>query len=284
MELLQLAVVWDVDPVLVHLGSLSIRYYGLCWAVGILLGYWLLNVFAKQEGIPTRVIDKMALYSVLGVIIGARLGHCYFYEPSYFLPRPLEVLKIWDGGLSSHGGIIGVLIGMWILCRQEKVSMLWVMDHVAIPVALIATFIRLGNLFNSEIYGYATTLPWGFVFALNHETLSRHPTQLYEALSYFVGFLVMLAVYFKQPAIRQKRGLIFSILMVYMFIMRFLIEFIKEDQEAFEADMTLNMGQWLSVPFLIVGVFLLVWAIRRPAEPTIDWNRYSSRPKRPKKR
>lgn len=280
---LPLAILWDVEPELVHLGPLSVRYYGLCWAVGILLGYWLLNVFAKREGIPTRVVDKMALYSVLGVIIGARLGHCYFYEPAYFLAHPLEVLKIWDGGLSSHGGIIGVLIGMWVLCHQEKVSMLWVMDHVAIPVALIATFIRLGNLFNSEIYGHATALPWGFIFVRNGETLPKHPTQIYEALSYFLGFAVMLLVYFRIPGVRQKRGLIFSALMVYMFAMRFLIEFIKEDQEAFEAGMVLNMGQWLSVPFFLVGVWLLARAIRRPPEPVIDWHRYAGRPKRTKK-
>lgn len=280
---LPLAILWDVEPELVHLGPLSVRYYGLCWAVGILLGYWLLNVFAKREGIPTRVVDKMALYSVLGVIIGARLGHCYFYEPAYFLAHPLEVLKIWDGGLSSHGGIIGVLIGMWVLCHQEKVSMLWVMDHVAIPVALIATFIRLGNLFNSEIYGHATALPWGFIFARNGETLPKHPTQIYEALSYFLGFVVMLLVYFRIPGVRQKRGLIFSALMVYMFAMRFLIEFIKEDQEAFESGMVLNMGQWLSVPFFLVGVWLLARAIRRPPEPAIDWHRYAGRPKRTKK-
>lgn len=280
---LPLAILWDVEPELVHLGPLSVRYYGLCWAVGILLGYWLLNVFAKREGIPTRVVDKMALYSVLGVIIGARLGHCYFYEPAYFLAHPLEVLKIWDGGLSSHGGIIGVLIGMWVLCHQEKVSMLWVMDHVAIPVALIATFIRLGNLFNSEIYGHATALPWGFIFVRNGETLPKHPTQIYEALSYFLGFAVMLLVYFRIPGVRQKRGLIFSALMVYMFAMRFLIEFIKEDQEAFEAGMVLNMGQWLSVPFFLVGVWLLARAIRRPPEPAIDWHRYAGRPKRTKK-
>ena len=272
-----------MEPELVHLGPLSVRYYGLCWAVGILLGYWLLNVFAKREGIPTRVVDKMALYSVLGVIIGARLGHCYFYEPAYFLAHPLEVLKIWDGGLSSHGGIIGVLIGMWVLCHQEKVSMLWVMDHVAIPVALIATFIRLGNLFNSEIYGHATALPWGFIFVRNGETLPKHPTQIYEALSYFLGFAVMLLVYFRIPGVRQKRGLIFSALMVYMFAMRFLIEFIKEDQEAFESGMVLNMGQWLSVPFFLVGVWLLARAIRRPPEPAIDWHRYAGRPKRTKK-
>ncbi len=280
---LPLAILWDVEPELVHLGPLSVRYYGLCWAVGILLGYWLLNVFAKREGIPTRVVDKMALYSVLGVIIGARLGHCYFYEPAYFLAHPLEVLKIWDGGLSSHGGIIGVLIGMWVLCHQEKVSMLWVMDHVAIPVALIATFIRLGNLFNSEIYGHATALPWGFIFVRNGETLPKHPTQIYEALSYFLGFAVMLLVYFRIPGVRQKRGLIFSALMVYMFAMRFLIEFIKEDQEAFESGMVLNMGQWLSVPFFLVGVWLLARAIRRPPEPAIDWHRYAGRPKRTKK-
>lgn len=280
---LPLAILWDVEPELVHLGPLSVRYYGLCWAVGILLGYWLLNVFAKREGIPTRVVDKMALYSVLGVIIGARLGHCYFYEPAYFLAHPLEVLKIWDGGLSSHGGIIGVLIGMWVLCHQEKVSMLWVMDHVAIPVALIATFIRLGNLFNSEIYGHATALPWGFIFVRNGETLPKHPTQIYEALSYFLGFAVMLLVYFRIPGVRQKRGLIFSALMVYMFAMRFLIEFIKEDQEAFESGMVLNMGQWLSVPFFLVGVWLLARAIHRPPEPAIDWHRYAGRPKRTKK-
>lgn len=271
------AIVWDVDPVIFSIGSVSVRYYGLCWALGILLGYWLLGRLAKREGVPEVVVDKMALWSVVGVFIGARLGHCFVYEPAYYFAHPLEVFKVWEGGLASHGGIVGVLIAMYLVARKEKLSMLWVMDHVTIPIALIATFIRIGNLMNSEIYGIETSLPWGMIFVRNGEVEPKHPTQIYEALSYFSVFLFLLILYFKWGDFKRKRGLPLSLAMVTMFTARVLIEEIKNVQSPFEEGWALNLGQIQSIPFLIVGVVLLVWAIRRPPEELPRWDRNGKR-------
>lgn len=271
------AIVWEVDPTIFSVGSLSIRYYGLCWAVGILLGYWLLGNLAKREGVPEAVVDRMALGSVIGVFIGARLGHCFVYDPAYYFAHPLEVFKVWEGGLASHGGIVGVLIAMYLVARKEKLSMLWVMDHVTIPIALIATFIRIGNLMNSEIYGVETSLPWGMIFARNGEVLPKHPTQIYEALSYFTVFLVLLTLYFKWDNFKRKRGLPFSLAMVAMFTARVLIEEIKNVQSPFEEGWALNLGQIQSFPFLAVGIGLLIWAIRRRPEELPRWDRNGKR-------
>lgn len=262
------SITWNVDPSIFTLGGFQLRYYSLLWTLGIVLGYFILLRFAKTEGVPERVMDRLALYSVIGVIIGARLGHCFVYEPLYYLQHPLEVLQVWKGGLASHGGGVGVMIGMYIASRQERVSMLWVMDRVVIPIALIASFIRWGNLFNSEIYGHATTLPWGFVFARNGETEAMHPTQIYEALSYFTVFVGLMWAYFRRPVVRAKRGLIFSIFLITMFTARILIEFIKHAQESFEKGWLLNLGQLQSLPFLLFGIGLFVWGVRRaPVTP-----------------
>ena len=240
-------IVWDINPIIASWGELSLRYYNLLWALGLLLGYWLLLRFARAEGTPVRVMDRVALYASVGVILGARLGHCLFYDPLYYLANPLEVLEVWKGGLASHGGAIGVLIGIFLACRKERIPMLWVLDRLVIPIALIAAMIRMGNLMNSEIYG--------------------HPTQMYEALTYLVVFAALMLLYYRRPALRARRGLIFAIFLVVMFAARILIEFLKEVQSSFEEGWCLDMGQLLSLPFLCYGVGLLVWALRRgPAE------------------
>ncbi len=258
---------WNVDPIMLTLGPFQLRYYSLLWASGLILGYFLLLRFARTESLPERVMDRLALYCTVGVIIGARLGHCYVYEPAYYFAHPLEVLQVWKGGLASHGGIVGVLIGMYIASRQEKVTMLWVMDRVSIPIAMIASFIRLGNLMNSEIYGLYTDLPWGFIFERRGEVLASHPTQIYESLSYFAVFILLLTLYYRWPKIRQKQGLIFGLAMVIMFAARILIEFIKNNQEVFEDGWPLNLGQLQSLPFWFFGVGLVVYAIRREPVP-----------------
>lgn len=258
-------ITWDVSPEIVHFGKLSIRYYGLFWSLGLLLGYHFLHRFARNEGFSPSIADRVALAAAIGVLIGARLGHCLIYDPIYYLSHPIELFYFWEGGLASHGGGVGVLIALWILARQLRVPMLWIMDRIAIPIALIATLIRLGNLMNSEIYGVATTRPWGFIFTRMGETLPHHPTQIYEAACYLFVFVLLLFLYYKRPIVREYRGLLFSIFLILMFTARFMVEFVKEPQSVYEQGMILNMGQLLSIPFWLYGIYLLVREWKRGA-------------------
>ena len=197
-------------------------------------------------------------------ILGARLGHVFFYGWDYYSQHPGEILKVWHGGLASHGGALGIFIALLIHSSQvTKRNVFWTIDRVVVPTALVSAFIRLGNLMNSEIYGVQTTLPWGFIFERNDEVVPKHPTQIYESLAYFLTFAVLMHLYWRTRA-RFKQGLLTGVLFIMVFTARFFIEFIKEDQESFEAAMTLNMGQWLSIPFILAGIFLVVRALRKP--------------------
>lgn len=256
-------VTWNVAPEIFQFGKLGVRYYGLFWSLGLLLGYYLLHYFARKEQIPAAVPDRIALYAAIGVLIGARLGHCLVYDPIYYLSRPIELFYFWEGGLASHGGGVGVLLALWLLSRQLRIPMLWIMDRIAIPIALIASMIRWGNLMNSEIYGVETTRPWGFIFVRMGETLPHHPTQIYEALSYFAVFILLIVLYHKRTDFREYRGLFFAIFLLLMFTARFVIEFVKEPQSSYEIGMPLNMGQILSIPFWLFGCYLLVHTLRR---------------------
>ncbi len=253
---------WNISPAIVEFGNFEIRYYGLFFALGFLISYYIVQNFYKREGLPVEEVDKLTLYVLLGAILGARLGHVFFYEPDYYLAHPGEILKVWHGGLASHGGTIGILIALIFYFRKFKRSYLWTLDRIAVPTALTATLIRLGNLMNSEIYGHETSLPWGFVFERNGETVPKHPTQIYEALSYLVIFLILWVIYRKKGK-ETPHGLIVGIFLVAVFGMRFFIEFIKNDQVAFEAGMLLNMGQWLSIPMVLAGAFLWFRALKK---------------------
>jgi len=233
------------------------------------------------------MMDQLLIYIAVGTVIGARLGHCLFYEPDYFLQNPLEILKIWKGGLASHGAAIGILLSLWLYVRKYKLSFLWMIDRIVIVVALGGAFIRLGNLFNSEIYGRPTQLPWGFEFVRDKlydsntgellPTVARHPTQLYEALSYILIFVVLF-VFYRKRHLKVRDGFIFGVFMILLFLARFFIEFVKNDQVAFESGMQFNMGQWLSLPFILAGVVMILL--------TRHWPRYFSQepiPKAPKK-
>ncbi|MGD9976515.1 MAG: prolipoprotein diacylglyceryl transferase [Bacteroidales bacterium] len=254
---------WNVNPEIFSLGPLSVRYYGLMWALAFYFGYVVFNKFIKREGLPDGFLDSLTVYMVVGTVIGARLGHCLFYEPNYYLSHPLEILKIWHGGLASHGAALGILVTLFLFSRKHKVPMIYVVDRVVITVALGGALIRLGNLMNSEIYGVTTTLPWGFIFERNHEIFPKHPTQLYEALSYFLIFAVLYSIYIKNNG-KTRTGFIFGVFLVTLFAARFLIEYVKEPQVEFEKTMALNMGQWLSVPFIIAGVFFIVYSYVNP--------------------
>lgn len=265
---------WGIDPRIVSFGALEIRYYGLMWCLGLILGYILMQRFARKEGFPPLLVDSLALWGALAGIVGARLGHCLFYDYAYYSAHPGRIFAIWEGGLASHGGAIGVMIMVLLLVRYYKLDALWVFDRLVIPVALLAVLIRLGNFFNSEIYGIPTTLPWGTIFIRNGEVEPKHPTQLYEALIYLGVFFSLWALYAKRENLRKGRGWLFSLFLLGVFVSRFLLEFIKEDQSAFEANMRLNMGQWLSVPFILLGLVLLMYAWRKGSQPEPNFERF----------
>lgn len=254
---------WDVNPVIFKFSSLQIRWYGLLFAMAFYLGYLVLETIVfKREGLPIGLLDRLATYVVLGTVIGARLGHVLFYEPASYLEDPISILYIWQGGLASHGAAIGILLALWLFVRHSGKTYLWTLDRVVIVVALGGCLIRMGNLMNSEIYGHYTSLPWGFIFARDGETEGRHPTQIYEALSYLILFFALISYYIRNYK-TMKEGFIFGVFLIVLFGVRFLIEFVKEPQVNFEQNMTLNMGQWLSIPFILAGVFLLYYVNRK---------------------
>ncbi len=260
---------WNVDPEIFWItDSFPLKYYGLFWITGLILAYLIVQRIYKKEGVPLENLEQLTMYIFIGAILGARLGHCLFYDPDYFLSRPLEILlpiKEVNGaykfigfqGLASHGGTIGVIIGISMYWRKTKTNMLWVLDRVAIGAGITAAFIRLGNLMNSEIYGKPTDGSWGFVFERD-DMIPRHPTQLYEAISYLLIFGLLYFLY-QSKKIENRPGLFVGIFLILLFTARFVIEFFKENQVAFEDGMSLNMGQWLSVPFVIAGLLLVLW-------------------------
>ncbi len=251
------SIVWDVDPVIFSIGGISIRWYGLLWALGIWLTLIVVQKIFKHERLSEKWLDKLFTYTVVGAIVGARLGHCLFYDFSYYIAHPIEIMYIWQGGLASHGGAIGILIAIYLYDKKvSKKGMLWVLDRLVIGVALAGASIRLGNLMNSEIYGTATSLPWGFIFVRNGETEAMHPTQIYEILYCLVTFAVVWWMYWKKNY-QLQQGKIFGAFLIGIFGTRFLLEFIKLDQESFEASMLINMGQILSIPFIIFGIWFL---------------------------
>ncbi|MCF8362055.1 MAG: prolipoprotein diacylglyceryl transferase [Prolixibacteraceae bacterium] len=251
---------WDVNPELFSLGPLSVRWYGLMFAISFILGYNIVEKMFKHEKENLKWLDSLLMYIVIGTILGARLGHVFFYGWEYYSQHPAEILMVWKGGLASHGGAIGVFTALLIHSKLiTKKNVLWTVDRVVVPTALAAMFIRLGNLFNSEIYGVQTSLPWGFIFERNGETVAKHPTQLYEAGAYLITFLLLRKLYWKTD-IKSKTGMLTGIFFVMVFAARFFIEFVKENQEAFEANMSLNMGQWLSIPFVMIGLGLILLA------------------------
>lgn len=254
---------WNVSPEIFSIGPLHVRWYGLMFAIGFLFGYQHVEKMFKHENLELKWLESLFIYIVVATILGARLGHVLFYGWDYYSQHPIEILYVWQGGLASHGGTLGILIALALWSKRvSKRNILWVLDRVVVPTALVAALIRFGNLMNSEIYGHQTNLPWGFIFERNHETVAKHPTQIYESLSYLTTFGVMLYMYWKTKA-KDYQGLIFGVFITMIFGARFFIEFIKEEQEAFERGMALNMGQLLSIPFVVAGIILIVLAMKK---------------------
>jgi phosphatidylglycerol---prolipoprotein diacylglyceryl transferase len=264
---------WNPDPEIVNIFGISIRYYGLLFVGGLILCIYILGWIFKREKIPSENLEKLSIYGMIGILAGARLGHCLFYEPSYYLSHPLEMILpitflpeggikfIGYQGLASHGGVLGLLIALYFYSRKTKHSMIDTLDLIAVVAGLSFGFIRLGNFMNSEIIGLPTTKPWGVIFE-RVDYLPRHPAQLYEAISYFIIFAFMMILY-KKMRDRLKNGFFFGLATVLFFTARFMIEFVKENQVGFEDRMSLNMGQLLSLPYIAVGIGFIIYGLMK---------------------
>jgi phosphatidylglycerol---prolipoprotein diacylglyceryl transferase len=255
---------WAFDPILFSLGPLTVRWYGLLFVGAFFVGQWLLGRMFKSEGVPREQAERLMMYALLGAVIGARLVHCLFYEPEYYLSHPLAILRIWEGGLASHGGTLGMLAALWFAARtaQPRLPFLWLIDRVSIPAALGAMFVRAANFLNSEIIGVPTSGGWGVVFE-SVDALPRHPAQLYEAFAYALIFLALMTVY-RRMGKRTPEGLLFGLLMVLVFSARIMIEFFKTPQAVYEAGQMFSVGQYLSLPFVVLGVAMMLRSLRRP--------------------
>jgi phosphatidylglycerol---prolipoprotein diacylglyceryl transferase len=263
---------WNVDPVIINVFGISIRYYGLLFVSGLILCIYILGWIYKRENIPSEHLEKLSIYGMIGILVGARLGHCLFYEPSYYLSHPLEMILpiafapdgikfIGYQGLASHGGVLGLLIALYFYSRKTNHSMIDTIDLIAVVAALECGFIRLGNFMNSEIIGIPTTKPWSVIFE-RVDNVPRHPAQLYEAISYFIIFAIMMILYTKMRD-RLKNGFFFGLATVLCFTARFIIEFVKENQVDFEKNLTIDMGQILSIPYIIAGIGFIIYGITK---------------------
>lgn len=253
-----MSIIWNMDPVMFSIGGLEIRYYGICWAMALSIAGYIYSDVIKREGYSEKLFDSIFWFGTIGTILGARLGHCLFYDPSYYLSHPIEILNMRQGGMASHGAAIGTMTGVWLFTIKYKMSLIWALDRLGLASALGGTVVRIGNLMNSEIYGTPTELPWGFIFARNGESVPMHPTQIYEAICYAVLFAILYRMYYKTKIGFTRPGVMFGTTMIGLFATRFFIEFIKNPQVAFEQDMSLVMGQWLSIPFTLIGVYFIV--------------------------
>lgn len=264
-------ITWGPEPEIFKIGSFGVRWYSLCWLLAFVVSYFLMLKIFKREGKSQELLDKLTIYIFIGTLVGARLGHCFFYDWAYYKEHFLEIFipfqKIngsWEltgfTGLASHGGAIAILIALWLFSRNTKTNFMWITDRLILVVPIAGAFIRLGNFFNSEMIGNPSNLPWAVIFT-HEDQIPRHPAQMYEAIAYVIIFIILWAMYQKNKD--PKPGKLFGIFLILLFGARFIIEYVKIDQVAFEAGMLLNMGQILSIPFILLGIFLLV---RKPKE------------------
>lgn len=252
---------WDINPVAFSIGPVTVYYYGLLFSTGFILGYFIMQYLCKLQHLKTDELDKLLVFIFAGTIIGARLGHCLIYEPEYYLQRPLDIIKIWEGGLASHGGTVGVLIALWLFLRKSTFTFLQLTDLLAIPVALVACFIRIGNFMNSEILGKHTNSDFGVIFARIGDMAPRYPAQLFEAFAYLITFIVLSLVFFKFK--NRPQGTIFALMLIFIFTARLVIEGFKEEQAMYSTDLFLNVGQLLSLPFIAAGFLLLFYVFKK---------------------
>jgi len=279
MELFSLSyITWNVNPDIFVIPFLDhpVRWYGLSWAFGFLFSQQLMYYMYKKEGRPATEVDTLTIYMVIAAILGARLGHVLFYDPIEYLHEPWRILAIWEGGLASHGGAIGILIAMYFFARKTNVKYLWIVDKLVIVSALSGCLIRLGNLMNSEMVGLPTTVPWAFIFT-QIDNLPRHPAQLYEAIYCFFLFVFLFSMWYKKRSTTPD-GVLFGWFLIILFSLRFVDEFFKINQESFEDSLVLNMGQILSIPFVILGVIVLLYTRNKRIQQERLLNESASQP------
>ena len=271
------SITWTASPELFSAGPVTVRWYGLMFAIGFLVGYEIVYRIFRHEGARESWVGSLFVY----VVVGARLGHVFFYDWEYYSQHLGDIPKIWEGGLASHGGTLGIIIAVWLYSRLvTRKPILWTLDRLAVPVGLVAALIRIGNLMNHEIYGGETTMPWGFRFVTNVGqwmqgaepvfSAPSHPTQIYEAAFYLLTFAVCMILYWRYRA-QEREGLILGVFMLGIFVPRFFIEYIKNVQEPWEVAMRTNwgidQGQLLSIPFIVLGIWLIIRAMHRPRVP-----------------
>lgn len=253
-----LYIIWDINPDIFVIPGIDhpVRWYGLSWALGFLLSQQVMYYIYKKDGRPVSEVDVLTIYMVIAAIGGARLGHVLFYDPIEYLKEPLRIFAIWEGGLASHGGAIGILLALYLFARKTNVKYLWIVDRLVIVSALTGALIRFGNLMNSEMVGVPTALPWGFVFT-DVDNIPRHPAQLYESIYCFFLFVLLFTLWYKYRA-TMKNGFLAGWFLIILFTLRFVDEFFKINQVEFEDNMILNMGQILSIPFVVAGITILI--------------------------
>ena len=275
MSLVDCAIVWDPSVSPFSIFGFGVRYYSLCWVIGLLGAYMIVHKLYRKGGVSEELFDPLFMYCFIGILVGARLGHCLFYQPEFYLTHPIEMLLpikntpdgwVFSGyeGLASHGGVIGVITALILYTRKTKLTMVWTLDNIAIAAPFFSAMVRIGNFMNSEIIGTETSLPWGVIFVQAGETVPHHPAQLYEAFAYAVIFIFGLLLYKKHKA-KIGTGLFMGYCLFTIFTFRFFVEFIKENQVAFEEGMTLIMGQWLSIPLIITGAYFMIKGIKKSA-------------------
>ncbi|MEN4053550.1 MULTISPECIES: prolipoprotein diacylglyceryl transferase [Sulfurimonas] len=253
--------VWNANPVALSFGSVHVFWYGILFAAAILSGLEFMKRVYRLEGKDENTIEPLFVYAIIGIVVGARLGHCLFYDPDYYLAHPLKIFAVWEGGLASHGGGAGVLLTLYLGAKKYKIDFMWLIDRLVIPTALFGFFVRMGNFMNSEILGKPTDVPWAVIFE-RVDMLPRHPAQLYEAFSYLAIFFILLFVY-KKSYKTLRPGFIFGLFLVLIFTVRFLVEFVKVRQADYTLGIDLTTGQLLSIPFLLAGVFLIFYSLRK---------------------
>lgn len=259
-------ITWDINPDIFTIPMINhaVRWYGLLFASAFLISQQIMYFIYKKEGRPVSEIDTLTICMVVATIAGARLGHVLFYDPIHYFQNPHKIFMVWEGGLASHGGIIGILTALYLFTRRTGIDYLWILDRLAIVIALTCCMIRLGNLMNSEMIGIPTDLPWGFIFA-GRDSIPRHPAQLYEAIHYFISFVILFWIWNRHRD-KMKNGFLTGWGLIILFGFRFVDEFFKIDQVQFEEGMILNMGQLLSIPFILTGAILLVFKVYKKQE------------------